>query len=216
MLRPLILTLALLSLTACAHPQKNAQIAAGQGLIIIEAEPAGLADRNPYFLTFSEHRPEDQGALGEAYRMDLMGHQQTARTFYVKAVPAGAYLWEAFNVGYAPSWGLCLNGGTYGFDVSNGQAVYLGRVDPQGPLADVRTSLPAALSLTTYKYVFDRQAPPLDPTLTPQKQVEIATFLAREHPDLRTAVRAAELRPMTFRSGPPALMARFPRCALRR
>ena len=215
MLRPLVLALALLGLAACANPQKDAKLATGQGLIIIEAEPAGLADRNPYFLTFSEHQAGNP-ALGEAHRMDLMGHGQSTRTFFVKAVPAGSYVWEAFNVGYATSWGLCFNGGTYAFDVPAGEAVYLGWFDPKPQVVNVMLGLPASMNLGTYKYHFDRKAPALDPALTPEKQQEVAAFLAREHPTIRAPLRAAELRPATFSSGPPAFMARFPRCALRR
>lgn len=221
--------LLLLFLGGCVTPPAQVAIdpSSKDGLILIEIDPeSGVVETKEgqlsvvsmnYFLTFSRY-PADAGiqsaVLGEWVHMDFLDPKDTATRFYAAPVRAGTYAFEALNVGYGVSWGACFNRSTIAFDVPAGQVVYLGKFSPQAIFEDISANLPPSLPVGTYRYLYDRSAPTLEPPESmEQKTLEITNYLGRVYPKVRAPITIGKTRSAFFPSGTPTPFARFPRCA---
>jgi hypothetical protein len=214
--------------TACITPPAQVSIPAGsnQGLILVEVDPAATTFNTPegqpsalslgYFLTFSRYPGDSSGSapavLGDWVHVDIW--KDSPERFYAAPAPAGTYAFEALNVGGGVSWGSCFNQGTVAFDVPAGEIVYLGELAPRPVFEDISANLPSSLQVGEYRYLFDRKAPALGaPDSEQQKTEEITAFLRRVYPRVQGPVRMGTLRPVSFQSGKPSKLNRFPRCA---
>jgi hypothetical protein len=217
-----------LALAACVTPPDRVSIQpASQGLILVEVDPATTTFNTPegtpgslalaYFLTFSRY-PADASAstpavLGDWVHIDIPKDGGTEH-FYAAPAPAGTYALEALNVGGGVSWGTCFNQATVAFEVPAGEIVYLGEFSPRPMFEDIAANLPNALQIGSYRYLFDRKSPTFGaPDSAQQKSAEITEFLRRVYPRVQGPVRMANLRPVSFQSGKPSVLSRFPRCA---
>lgn len=222
-----LIALSCLVLVGCVTPPDRVTVtpASSEGLILVEVDPTSVmieGDKGPlapslaYFLTFSRYPTTASGEvpLGDWVHVDALNWRDMTRRFYAAPAPAGAYAFEAINVGGGVSWGTCFNHSTVAFEVPAGEVVYLGKISLRSTLEDISRNLPSELVIGTYSYLFDRTAPPfMQAESTQDKTVEITEFLHRVYPNVTSPIRMAELRPATFQRGKPNPLHRFPRCA---
>lgn len=203
MTRWLVPLLFALGLSACVPPPPpppKFQAGSGDALLIVQADPPGMLNpRYGYNFHVARYSAADRTVEDRGLGFQRMGDGQTARAFYAVRLAPGTYALQ--KVTSQAWWNVCFNGGTKVFDLRPNDVVFLGRLDAQKHLAEMRT-LPPVTKDGQMQTVFDTPRPAITPPPELANwEAEVAEWIAATYPGLRTNARPAEFRHGTFKVG---------------
>uniref|UniRef100_B0SZC6 DUF2846 domain-containing protein n=1 Tax=Caulobacter sp. (strain K31) TaxID=366602 RepID=B0SZC6_CAUSK len=170
------------------------------GLIVVLTAPQ--AQVKNYALGIYRYSPEERkwayGPTKGWSRFGLIGENHTAPAYAITAVePGGTYAINGLTVqGF---WRACFNGGTKAFEVKPGTVTFIGLLDPNPSLEQIRTGLPPIVQTTKAVELFDLPRPALVAAADlPGGKEALAEYLKANYPQITAPIETPPAVDMTF------------------